>query len=87
MKIYNKIKKQILHSLEDSYYVIINFMSNDLPLEITIHKESPKEYILFRIEDIILSYKKVFNKKIGKITVYRDGKSLTTRIFIEVKNG
>lgn len=87
MNSYRKIKKELLHSLEDSYYVIITFMSADLPLELSVHKEVPTKLLLSRIKYILILYDKIFNKKITNIIIDRSCISLTTRIFIEVKNG
>lgn len=84
MKVYNKIKKEIQHSLENSYYVVITFMSEDLPLELTIHKEAPTELLLSRIKYILILYDKIFNRKITDIIVDRSCISLTTRIFVKV---
>lgn len=87
MRVYNKIKKELLKSIKGSYIVVITFMSPELPLELTLHKEVPTNLLLSRIKYILTIYKKIFNKKITNIIVDKSTISLTTRIFVEVRNG
>ena len=82
--IYYEIANKMLISLEESYYVIVKIFSTDYAFELSVEKIAPIDVVLSRIKDIILD-KEIFNKKVN-ISVYKDALSLTTRIFVEVKD-
>lgn len=83
-KIYNKLKKEIICSLNKSYYVSVEFMSKTAPLKIVINRKVPIDIILNHIKFCCKFYNNLLRESLEKIIVNFDCKSLNTYIFIKV---